>query len=161
MDPTQGVGLQPLIPGHSSGISHSSATSYSGRHEASASVNQAWKTELSWVNGGQACVTRPSQRSLLCWIQSPMDVLFIQPSTRSLTVSLRIRWHQPTPSMLLRHWWSNTSSRLRSSTRRGHVSLSYSETAHTVVLYTRPFRLRLMPFWRHRWRRLAKAILAF
>ena len=62
--------------------------------------------------------------------------------------------------MLLRHRSSNTSSRLRSYTRRGHVSLPYSETAPTLVLYKRPLRLGLMPFWRHKWRRLVKAILA-
>ena len=63
--------------------------------------------------------------------------------------------------MILMHRWSNTSSRLRPSTRRGHVSLPYNKIARTVVLYTRPFRLGLMPFWSYKWRRLAKTILAF
>ncbi|KER20352.1 hypothetical protein T265_15340, partial [Opisthorchis viverrini] len=43
-----------------------------------------------------------------CWAHSLMEVRVLRPKTRFLIFSLRINRHQPTRSMILRQWLSNT-----------------------------------------------------
>ncbi|KAG5445797.1 hypothetical protein CSKR_106061 [Clonorchis sinensis] len=64
-----------------------------------------------------------------------MEVAVAQPKARFLSVSLRIRRHQPTRAMIPRRL-SNTWRRLSPATRTGQVSHPCNKTAYTVVSFS-------------------------
>ena len=83
--------------------------------------------------------TWPSHRRRACWmISAKLSALSVDLKILWRTSSLVIFYFQQICPMVLRHLWSKTCSRWRSSERIGHVSQPYMSVRRTVQLYTRP-----------------------
>ena len=96
----------------------------------------------------------PSHRIRACWmISAKFLALSVDLKILWRTTSLVIFCFQQIFRMVLRHLWSKTCSRWRSSERIDHVSQPYTSVGRKVQLYTRHFVNKDMSVRRQRWRK--------